>query len=55
MTKLRTTIEPQKELDVSDAEAVHLERLGLVLHTKATTDEGVRRAAVTAAKKESDQ
>lgn len=55
MPKIRTRIEPQNELDVSEAEAQHLRRLDIVLDTKAITDEGVRRAAVTAAKKESDQ
>lgn len=55
MPKLRTTNRPQDELDVSDAEALDLHRFGLVLDTKATTDEGVRRAAVNATKKESDQ
>ncbi len=45
MPKLRTTIEPEKELDVSDVEAADLRALGLVLETKATTPEGVRKAA----------
>lgn len=54
MPTLRTTNRPEDEIDVSEAEAEHLERLGLVLHTKATTDEGARRAAVTATKKESE-
>jgi hypothetical protein len=55
MPKLRTTIEPEKELEVSEAEALDLERLGLVLDTRATTDEGARRAAVNATRKGSDQ
>ena len=45
MPKLRTTIEPEKELDVTEEEATDLRRLGLVLETKATTPEGARRAA----------
>lgn len=52
---LRTTNQPEKELEVSDAEAVHLGRLGLVLDTKATTDEGARRAAVRHQNKENEQ
>jgi hypothetical protein len=43
--KVRTTIEPDKELDVSEEEAADLRALGIVLDTKATTPEGVRRAA----------
>jgi len=53
MPKIRTTIRPEDEIDVSDAEAEHLDRLGVVLKTKATTDEGARRAAVNT-KKESE-
>ena len=45
MPKLRTTFEPEKELDVSEQEALDLHRLGVVLDTKATTPEGARRAA----------
>ena len=45
MPKLRTTIRPEEELDVSEQEATDLHRLGLVLDTKATTPEGARRAA----------
>ena len=54
MPTLRTTFDG-KEIEVSDAEATDLERLGVVLDTKATTDEGARRAAVHASSKESDQ
>jgi hypothetical protein len=43
--KLRTTIEPEKELDVSDAEERDLRALGVVLDTHASTPEGARRAA----------
>lgn len=55
---IRTTNEPEQEREVSDLEAEHLERIGLLLHSKATTDEGARRAAVnqTASQtEESDQ
>lgn len=51
--KIRTTLRPERELDVDDAELTDLSRHGrsserpngLVLDTKATTDEGARRAA----------
>lgn len=55
MPTLRNTIQPENEIEVSDAEATHWERLGLVLDTKATTDEGARRAAVRHQKKENEQ
>lgn len=45
MPKIRTTIEPGKELDVSEQEAADLRHMGLELKTQATTDEGARRAA----------
>lgn len=45
MPKLRTTIQPEKELDVSEQEAADLRALGIVLETAATTPEGARRAA----------
>lgn len=45
MPKLRTTHEPEVERDVADAEATDLERWGVVLDTKATTDHGLRKAA----------
>lgn len=45
MPKIHTTLEPEKELDVSEAEALDLERMGLLVKTAATTPEGVRRAA----------
>lgn len=43
--KIRTTLRPERELDVDDAELTDLDRYGVVLDTKATTDEGARRAA----------
>lgn len=43
--KIRTTHKPEEELEVDDAELTDLTRLGFVLDTKATTDEGARRAA----------
>lgn len=49
MPTLRTTIEPEREITVPDEEALHLERLGLVVHTQATTDAGARRAAANQA------
>lgn len=42
---LRTKNEPGVEKTVPDNEALDLTRMGLVLDTKATTPEGVRRAA----------
>lgn len=53
MPKIRTTNEPGVERDVSDEEALDLQRLGLVLETRATTPEGARRAAERQTKKES--
>jgi hypothetical protein len=47
MTLIRTTIEPLREIDVSDAELTDLRRRNLVLEgTRATTDEGLTRAAL---------
>ena len=43
--KIRTTIRPDVEVEVSDAELAELRAQGLVLDTKATTDEGAVRAA----------
>lgn len=43
--KIRTRMQPEVELDVDDAEYNDLRRQGLILDTKATTDEGARRAA----------
>lgn len=43
--KIRTTIQPDVELEVDDAELLDLQRLGLVLKTKASTDAGARKAA----------
>lgn len=43
--KIRTTIQPDVELDVDDTEFDVLRRSGLLLDTKATTDEEARRAA----------
>jgi hypothetical protein len=42
--KVRTTFDG-KEIEVSEEEATDLRRLGVVLETKATTDEGARKAA----------
>lgn len=44
--KIRLTIRPEEEIEVSDRELVHLRRQGLVLDTKASTDEGARKAAL---------
>jgi hypothetical protein len=41
---LRTTFDG-KEIEVSEQEATDLRRLGVVLETKATTDEGAHKAA----------
>lgn len=46
MVKLRTTINPTEELDVSPAEATDLKAMGLVLKSQATTDKGLTSAAV---------
>lgn len=54
MPTIRTTNRPEDEIEVSEGEVAHLERLGLVLHTKATTDEGARRAAANQTAKESE-
>lgn len=45
MPELRVTQRPEQVLNVSDAEALDLERMGLVVKTQATTDAGARRAA----------
>lgn len=45
MPEIRTTFEPDKVITVDDREAAELESQGLIFHTKATTDEGARRAA----------
>jgi hypothetical protein len=42
--KVRTTFDGQ-EREVSEEELVDLTRMGVVLDTKATTDEGARKAA----------
>jgi hypothetical protein len=44
--KVRTTIQPDQELEVGPQEYADLKGQGLLLNTKATTDEGARRAAV---------
>jgi len=44
--KIRLTIRPDDEIEVGEREYVHLKRQGLVLNTKATTDEGARKAAL---------
>jgi hypothetical protein len=47
MTKIRTTIEPTREIDVSDAELKDLRHRGVVLEgTRAKTDEGFIQAAL---------
>lgn len=46
MPKIRLTITPGEEIDVPQWEADYLDSQGLVLHTRAKTDEGARRAAV---------
>lgn len=47
MPMIRDTIDPTREREVSDAEALALERMGLLLTgTRARTDEGLRAAAV---------
>lgn len=43
--KIRTTVQPDVELEVSDAELTDLTRFGLVLKTNATTPDGARKAA----------
>ena len=43
--KVRTTIRPEEELIVGDAEYTDLRLQGLLVETSATTDEGVRKAA----------
>lgn len=43
--KVRTTIQPDVELEVDAAEYQTLRAQGLLLDTKATTPEGARRAA----------
>lgn len=43
--KVRTTFQPEEEITVGDAEFTDLSRQGLLVDTKATTDDGVRRAA----------
>lgn len=43
--KIRTTIRPTDELDVSEQEATDLGRLGLLLDTNATTEAGLLNAA----------
>ncbi len=44
--KVRVTMNPEVEIEVGDAELLDLERQGLVLHTKATSESAVRQAAV---------
>lgn len=46
MQKLRTTINPDAEIEVDDREAADLDRMGLVLKgTSATTEQGLNAAA----------
>lgn len=54
MPTIRTTFVPDREIEVGEAELLDLQRQGLVLETKATTDEGARKAAVRQTEKESD-
>jgi hypothetical protein len=51
MTKVRTTLRPDLEVDVSDAEYTDLKRLGLLIETPPPVQE--RRATPPANKKES--
>lgn len=49
MPLIRDTLDPTREREVSDEEALDLERMGLLLDqsvTRARTDEGLRAAAV---------
>lgn len=47
MNKIRTTISPTQEIEVSDAELTDLQRRGLVLEgTRAHTEAGLTKAAV---------
>jgi len=43
--KVRTTIRPEEELTVGDAEYADLKLQGLLVETSASTDEGIRKAA----------
>lgn len=43
--KIRTTIQPDVEIEVEGPELLDLQRQGLVLNTRATTPDGARRAA----------
>lgn len=42
--KIRTTVRPDEEVEISPEEALDLRRMGLVADTKATTAKGARRA-----------
>lgn len=44
--KVRTTMQPDIELEVGEAEFLDLQRQKLLVETKATTPEGIRKAAV---------
>jgi hypothetical protein len=46
MTVIRTTIEPLREIDVSDAELTDMRRRGVILETRAKTDDGLIAAAL---------
>lgn len=46
MPKIRTTIRPLEELDVSEAEATDLRAQGLLLESTATTADGLYKAAI---------
>lgn len=47
METIRVRQRPQDEHEVSEAEAKHLRRLGLVVETSATTEAGALRAAAS--------
>jgi len=51
--KVRTTIRPEDELEVTPQEELDLERQGLLYKGNATTDEGARRAVENSQKPES--
>lgn len=43
-TKIRSTMRPDEEIEVSDRELRHMRGLGIVADTQATTDEGAVRS-----------
>lgn len=44
--KVHTTMQPDIELEVGEAEFLDLQRQRLLVETRATTPEGVRKAAI---------